>query len=71
MRYWFEIKKLDGSFRKIASNSLDEIKRKKNNYRRSPWFQGAYISQIRSEPLPFKISLGDMVTIKRGGFKCR
>ena len=56
--YAFEITKLTGERRLIKACSLPEIQRKKNNYRRSPFFKGSYFSKI--------FSIGERVTFTLG-----
>jgi hypothetical protein len=64
MEYAFEITKLSGERRLIKACSLQDIIRRKNNYRRSPFFKGSHFSRIFSQRDSVGFSLGDMANLR-------
>jgi len=64
MQYSFEITKLTGEHGLITACSLPDIIRKKNNYRRSPFFKGSHFSKIFSTTDKVSFGIGDMARFK-------
>jgi hypothetical protein len=64
MQFYFIIRKLTGEQRVIKAFSLQDIIRKKNNYRRSPHFKGSYFSKIFSDAEPMQFNVGDMMNMR-------